>query len=317
MPTLRSCDELRREHELIGQVVQGLETLARRRREGVEIPVLPVVAALDFFTGYVTRCHDAKEVEALFPALAACGAPDGGLVDALGAEREKGRRLLEALRPLSGRRRIDGATWGLLETYLALLRTHIATEDATLLPLADTALSAEDDAALQRAFVAIEERALGREGPAALFALAQAVAQASEALAAAPRGTGSHVVARAVMRPRPGKVAPEDNLARAARVMEAVGAREVPVVAGGSVVGILTRTDMEPHRGHYEWTSVRAAMTPDPVCVAAETPAEDVAGLLLGRGFNAVPVTEDGALLGMVSRADLLRAFAKDGGERA
>ena len=314
MGLLRSCDQLRREHRLIGQVVHGLDGLTERRRDGREVPALPVTGAVDFFAGFVARCHEAKEDEALFPALAACGVDDGGLddgglMDALRADHREGERLLGALRPLSSRQRFDGEAWSMLEAYLALLRRHIASEDGRLLPLAERLLSPEDDAALERAFMQIEQSALGRAGSDALLALAGAVVEASEAVAAEAPAARAELVARQVMRPRPRTVAPEDSLARAAELMESLRTRELPVVTGRAVVGILARSDMEPHRGHYEWTAVRAAMTADPVTVAPETPIAAVARLLLGRGFNAVPVAESGQLLGMIARSDLLRAL--------
>jgi len=112
------------------------------------------------------------------------------------------------------------------------------------------------------------------------------------------------------MRAAPATVAADDSLARAAGVMESCRSREVPVVSGRALVGILSRTDLEPHRGHFEWTAVRAAMTADPVSVASETPVPVVARLLLGRGFNAVPVTDGGELVGMIARSDVLKVLA-------
>ena len=295
---------------MIGQVVDGLDALTERRRDGRQVPPLPVTGAVDFFAGFVARCHDVKEDEALFPALAACGMDDGGLMDGLRADHKEGDRLLGALRPLSSRQRFDGEAWSVLEAYLALLRRHIASEDGGLLPLAERLLSPEDDAALERAFMQIEQNALGRAGSDALLALAGAVVEASEAVAAKAPAARAELLARQVMRPTPKTVAPEDSLARAAELMDSLRIRELPVVTGGAVVGILTRSDLEPHRGHYEWTPVRAAMTADPVTVAPETPIAAVARLLLGRAFNAVPVAEGGQLLGMIARSDVLGALS-------
>ena len=115
-----------------------------------------------------------------------------------------------------------------------------------------------------------------------------------------------------VMRSQPHSVSPDDSLARAAELMGILGTRELPVVMGRRVVGVLTRTDMEPYRGHYEWTTVRAAMTPDPVTVRPDTPVRAVAGVL-ERGFNSVPVTHDGELVGMIARSDLVRLLARIG----
>lgn len=290
--------------------MDGLDALTERRRNGRRVPPLPVTGAVDFFAGFVARCHDAKEDEALFPALAACGVDDGGLTDALRADHREGDRLLGALRPLSSSQRFDGEAWSMLEAYLALLRRHIASEDGTLLPLAERLLSPEDDAALERAFMQIEQNALGRAGSDALLALAGAVVEASEAAGAEAPAARAELVAREVMRPRPTTVSPEDSLARAAGLMDSFRTRELPVVTGRAVVGILTRSDMEPHRGHYEWTPVRAAMTADPVTVTPETPVAAVARLLLGRAFNAVPVAENGQLLGMIARSDVLGALS-------
>ena len=82
------------------------------------------------------------------------------------------------------------------------------------------------------------------------------------------------------------------------------------MVEGSALVGILTRTDMEPYRGHLEWTAVQLAMTPDPVTVPPEAPIGDVMGLLVDRGFNSLPVSAGGKLLGMIARTDVLRALA-------
>ncbi len=126
------------------------------------------------------------------------------------------------------------------------------------------------------------------------------------------KGAQPEILARHVVRPRRVALAPGDSLARAADLMESLGARELPVVDGSDLVGILTQSDLQPHRGHYEWTTVRAAMTPDPVTVEPETPVRAVARLLLARSFNSVPVTTGRVLLGMIGRSDLLRLLAEE-----
>src|SRR5689334_9014195 len=109
-------------------------------------------------------------------------------------------------------------------------------------------------------------------------------------------------VARQVMRPPTTNVGPADSLARAVRLMESVGTRVL--------LGILTRTDMEPYRGHFEWTTVAVAMTRDPITVSPDAPIGEVMKLLLEHGFNSVPVCAEGQLLGMIARTDLLRALS-------
>ena len=120
------------------------------------------------------------------------------------------------------------------------------------------------------------------------------------------------LVAVDVMRAVP-RLAPDQSLASAASLMTSLRVRELPVVAGGCLVGLLAERDLRPHDGHYEWTTVETAMTRDPVTATAETPVEEIARLLLTRSFNALPVVVGGVPLGMVTRADLLRTIA---GER-
>jgi CIC family chloride channel protein len=118
------------------------------------------------------------------------------------------------------------------------------------------------------------------------------------------------LLAHHVMRVELPVVARGDSLSKAARLMDSAATRELPVLDGTALVGILTRTDLEPHRGHLEWTTAGLAMTPDPVTVAPDAPLGSVVSLLLARGFNCVPVTADGELLGMIARTDIIRALA-------
>jgi CBS domain-containing protein len=118
------------------------------------------------------------------------------------------------------------------------------------------------------------------------------------------------MVARDVMRPKPRHVGPDESLAKARELMTSLRTRELPVLDGVRLVGIVTRSDMEPYHGHYEWTPVRTAMTTSPVSVTPDTPLEVVATILLDGGFNSVPVSTDGELVGMIARRDVLGAFA-------
>lgn len=57
-------------------------------------------------------------------------------------------------------------------------------------------------------------------------------------------------------------------------------------------------------------TTARDVMTKDPVCVAPETPLADIADLMEDKRIKRVPVVADGRLVGLISRANLLRAYA-------
>ncbi|HJQ84158.1 MAG TPA: CBS domain-containing protein [Candidatus Binatia bacterium] len=307
---MASCARLRHEHDVIGGVLAAVSRLIERSDDGSTLSALALSGAVEFFSAFVEGMHEAKEEQALFPLLAARDDAIAAVVERVQAEHADGRRLLAALRPLCSRRRVAADAGRLFEAYVEGQRRHMAFEAAALFDHADRLLADHEQAALDRAFDAVEERAGGAAGRDVLLALAAALTEACRALG----GTGSvggREVAAGFLRRRHGAVAPGDNLARAAAMMESFGARELPVLERGALVGILARRDMEVHRGHYEWTTVESAMTRDPVTVGADTPIERVARVLVEHGFNAVPVVTHGALLGMVSRTDLLRVLSK------
>jgi len=118
------------------------------------------------------------------------------------------------------------------------------------------------------------------------------------------------VRARDVMRISVPTVAPADSLARAYEMMDDFAIRELPVVEEGAIVGIVTRSDLDPHVGHLEWTPVRVAMSGSPRTVALDAPIGDVVRILLDGNFNGIPVVAGDALAGMITRRDLLRLLA-------
>ena len=106
---------------------------------------------------------------------------------------------------------------------------------------------------------------------------------------------------------------PDESLARAAELMRGADVRTLPVVQRGLVVGILTKSDLEPFRGREEWSTVQLAMEA-PLTVAPEAPVAEVARVLLDRGFGAVPVAVDDVAVGMVGRQDLLHVLTGSAG---
>ena len=56
----------------------------------------------------------------------------------------------------------------------------------------------------------------------------------------------------------------------------------------------------------------RDLMTEDPVTVEASADARDAARLIADSGHNRLPVVEDGRLVGVVTRADVLGALTKE-----
>jgi CBS domain-containing protein len=81
------------------------------------------------------------------------------------------------------------------------------------------------------------------------------------------------------------------------------------VVDGGRVVGILSDRDLPRYAGYYESARVKAAMTPDPVAVAADVTIDAAAQLMVDRRVRALPVVEGERLVGIISSTDILEDY--------
>jgi CBS domain-containing protein len=132
-------------------------------------------------------------------------------------------------------------------------------------------------------------------------------------------------------------VRPDTELATAIGIMLDRRVSGLPVVdRAGALVGVLTEGDLlrrtetgtEPSRakwldflmgpgrlaGEYVRTHSRLVadlMTQDVIVVTPDTPLAELVALMESKRIKRLPVVKDGALLGIVSRADLLRALAR------
>lgn len=102
-------------------------------------------------------------------------------------------------------------------------------------------------------------------------------------------------------------VKPDDDLATVREVLRRRRIRQMPVVAAGRVIGIVTDRDVRAVTD--DRTTVDAIMTPAPVTVAPDTPVEVAAATLRERKIGALPVVLDHMLVGIVSESDLLGAL--------
>lgn len=122
-----------------------------------------------------------------------------------------------------------------------------------------------------------------------------------------------------LMTPLPCTVAPDDTLGEVIRLMKERRCRQLPVVKEGRVVGIITDRDVRlamnspfvPHEHEDDITLMRhipveACMTPDPVTVDADTPAEVAADLLCAYKFGGLPVVRGDNLVGIITVTDIL-----------
>lgn len=132
-------------------------------------------------------------------------------------------------------------------------------------------------------------------------------------------------------------IAPDATVADAARIMAERGVSGLPVVdQSGQLVGIVTEGDLlrrkelgsetrrtwwarlfrddkslaaEFAKAHGRF--VREVMTRNVVCVRYDTPLGRIAELLSTLDVKRLPVLKNGALVGVVSRRDVMRSLAK------
>ncbi|UVS78505.1 HPP family protein [Actinokineospora sp. UTMC 2448] len=119
-------------------------------------------------------------------------------------------------------------------------------------------------------------------------------------------------------------VTPATPAKAAIALLAAHGFTALPVVEDGDrLVGLVTEADLlrgrvlpdarTPHDcpPDPKWT-VGEVMTAHPCRVAPNADVARVAKLMLDRGLRSVPVTDNGRLVGMLTRRDLLRVLARD-----
>jgi CBS domain-containing protein len=130
-------------------------------------------------------------------------------------------------------------------------------------------------------------------------------------------------------------VSPDDTVDHAAQLMLRHGISGLFVVdATGTLAGVVTEGDLlrrdeigtERHRPwwlrvlvspgrqaldftHTHGRKVSDVMTPEVICVATDTPLENVVETMEKQRIKRVAVTENGHMVGVVARSDLMRAL--------
>ena len=114
------------------------------------------------------------------------------------------------------------------------------------------------------------------------------------------------------MKMNPVTAHPDHTLARVQEHMREGKFRSMPVVKAGRLVGIVTDRDVRQRSGNLESVAVEAAMTREVLSVTPRTCVWDAARLLSERKIGGTPVLDEyGALVGIITTTDLLRAFSE------
>ncbi len=108
----------------------------------------------------------------------------------------------------------------------------------------------------------------------------------------------------------------EDDLKLAAQILLWHGARHLPVLRNGRVVGVLTERDLLARQAALGKRaagrlSVGEAMSKPPLLATTDEALSAAAQRMLENRVGCLPVVDHGALVGMLTRSDLLRAIAE------
>jgi CBS domain-containing protein len=126
-------------------------------------------------------------------------------------------------------------------------------------------------------------------------------------------------------------IGPDASLKEAARRMIEAGVSGLVVTDDGHLVGVITEADFVKGESDrrtkkrarvLSWFShdvevphferlVGDVMTTDVVSVSPETDHAEVARVMQAKRIKRLPVVDDGGLVGIISRSDILRAFAR------
>jgi CBS domain-containing protein len=106
----------------------------------------------------------------------------------------------------------------------------------------------------------------------------------------------------------------------AAKLLSSHGFTAAPVVDDdGLVVGIATEADLVRSPVVPDWWQVQQqpdptigeVMTPAPTVMHPDDDLADVAALMIDARIRSIPIVDDGELVGIVTRRDVLRAVAR------
>lgn len=104
---------------------------------------------------------------------------------------------------------------------------------------------------------------------------------------------------------------PDTTIREADNIMSRYGHTGLPIVdREGTLKGIISRRDLDKAKQHgYMHLPVKGFMSSKTVTIAPDTGFQDIQKVIIENDIGRLPVIEDGRLIGIVSRTDVLRTF--------
>lgn len=117
-------------------------------------------------------------------------------------------------------------------------------------------------------------------------------------------------------------VAPGQTLREAGDLLRSKHIRQLPVVDGGRLIGIITDRDLKRatpsvlsgiDRDEYDRildeTKVAQLMTREPTTLTSDASLKDALRIFITQKIGAIPIVDNARLAGIVTQIDALRAF--------
>lgn len=129
-------------------------------------------------------------------------------------------------------------------------------------------------------------------------------------IAALPAAVCRHLTAHDIMSKPARFVAADDSVAHALVVCQRHRQSGIHVGEPHALVGMVAREDLDKAVAHgLSHAPVKSVMSPHPEVCTGLTPIAELQRLLAGSDAGRLPVVEDGKVVGVVTRGDLLRAL--------
>jgi CBS domain-containing protein len=114
-----------------------------------------------------------------------------------------------------------------------------------------------------------------------------------------------------------------DTLSTVEDIMTLGGVRHMPVVRGGTLVGVVSERDLlraslsnlttfrqEERRAFLQVVEITRVLSAPPIVISPEAEIEQAALLLAEKKIGCLPVIDEGKLVGLLTETDVLRCIA-------